>query len=638
MTGLNTPERQQTKTEAPAGPAYRVAESLLFVVLVLVLPLLSLSCSVEPGAVSVAIEWSEAPTQEVWLWTSVKELGQDGTKGKVLALVGPERLEVGGSTSMFLKDVPNGEGRVVVVEVREGPSDNLPVVYYGVSEPFSIVAGKQSYNDAVVVLHTPEADGSIALMFQGEERATVNLGELTSATLVTHSKGAVSLLLSNSLSFDMHQEWSIGQESSKLSCRIVTEESVAWDECEVQGWDLTAGLFPHYDEVTDGRYFIYAKFLDENGYQGATASTSVTLDTEGPELLSSSIVKYGDENQEHALLTVTTDEPLGPDPEGTMLIVLPDVESAPHFSGPAQIGQSTSYQWVTTYDLQGEVSDKLQYTFVAKLRDELGNLGESQQLVDGAGEPLVYQKGCDCTDGLCCDGCYFLPDSVVCEPSSELEYGCPWGTFCGDDLAVRSLSRYCSGSSASCDGGLQAWTVSQECSDPTGCSSEELTCVPTYTCDCPDTIGEEKACNGVDDDCDGAVDENSSFGSPRVDVWSGTGFTGDMESFEFKSGCTFIGDDWANSLKVYLNKDQYVVFRDDSCGSGIEFQCCFKGNGCVQAFDNLSKFAWTGKEVVYQQQYPSEDVTCSDKCDDNPHLGSTVNSIYFSVGSCVWDD
>ena len=94
---------------------------------------------------------------------------------------------------------------------------------------------------------------------------------------------------------------------------------------------------------------------------------------------------------------------------------------------------------------------------------------------------------CECMGGDCCDGCHFLPSTEVCEPQAESQYDCAWGTECGEDVSVRFRDRYCSGSSADCDGGHGSWSapqVADACSDEQSCSPGEASCNEDLDCIC----------------------------------------------------------------------------------------------------------------------------------------------------------
>jgi hypothetical protein len=112
---------------------------------------------------------------------------------------------------------------------------------------------------------------------------------------------------------------------------------------------------------------------------------------------------------------------------------------------------------------------------------------------------------CDCTSGACCDGCNYRPSSYVCDSTYQTDYGCPWGTGCGDDVGVRYKTRKCSGSSSSCNGTISAWgsySTYDNCASTETCTNNDSSCNYTPSCNCDCTSG---AC------CDGCNYRPSSY-------------------------------------------------------------------------------------------------------------------------------
>lgn len=75
---------------------------------------------------------------------------------------------------------------------------------------------------------------------------------------------------------------------------------------------------------------------------------------------------------------------------------------------------------------------------------------------------------CVCDSGTCCDGCYYRDSDHVCDSQFEKDFGCPWGTDCGSNTALRYKIRYCSGESDMCNGEISdwgEWSVFEECHD-----------------------------------------------------------------------------------------------------------------------------------------------------------------------------
>lgn len=72
-----------------------------------------------------------------------------------------------------------------------------------------------------------------------------------------------------------------------------------------------------------------------------------------------------------------------------------------------------------------------------------------------------------CIEGSCCniENKKFRASSYKCKEGVGLEYGCPWGYAPGSDVGIRYQNKYCSGSSADCNGSLKwdEWTINKDC-------------------------------------------------------------------------------------------------------------------------------------------------------------------------------
>ncbi len=82
----------------------------------------------------------------------------------------------------------------------------------------------------------------------------------------------------------------------------------------------------------------------------------------------------------------------------------------------------------------------------------------------------------ECTSGPCCDGGNFRPSSSICD--SWPDYGCAWGTSCGNDVGVNTYTQFCNESSASCDGNIteSGWQVAYICADWQTCAGTSCAC------------------------------------------------------------------------------------------------------------------------------------------------------------------
>ncbi len=85
----------------------------------------------------------------------------------------------------------------------------------------------------------------------------------------------------------------------------------------------------------------------------------------------------------------------------------------------------------------------------------------------------VTPGGCDCSSGVCCNGCGFAFQNTVCKVNDDSEKGCPFGTGCGSKVGIRYRSRVCTGEKAACDenyGPWSAWSVSHTCEANAACT------------------------------------------------------------------------------------------------------------------------------------------------------------------------
>jgi hypothetical protein len=103
----------------------------------------------------------------------------------------------------------------------------------------------------------------------------------------------------------------------------------------------------------------------------------------------------------------------------------------------------------------------------------------SGMICDGGGSCVT---DCECSSGVCCDGCDYRPPSYVCDGQYSIDYGCPDGegnSYPGSDVYKRVKKRYCSGSSSSCTGSISDWfnwVVYDSCSSDEYCTEDDPSC------------------------------------------------------------------------------------------------------------------------------------------------------------------
>jgi len=154
-------------------------------------------------------------------------------------------------------------------------------------------------------------------------------------------------------------------------------------------------------------------------------------------------------------------------------------------------------------------------------------------------------ESCECTSGVCCDGCDYRPSTYVCESNAEVKYVCA-GTDCGDDVYRQKKDRYCDGVSSGCNGSLSSWSspsVYTDCDNTETCSPGSSSCVS-----CLGPAGDIPSCS------DYGVYEGQS-------IVTGTADSGRI-LFQNEDGPTY-KDDWievgVNSVSVN-SETVYDVF------------------------------------------------------------------------------
>jgi hypothetical protein len=344
-------------------------------------------CGSEAGSFTLSITWETPPEGEVWLWVRVEERTDPTAAGAILASAGPEAYTYGSPFSLSLENVTNGDNRYVIAEVREGPNPGLPIVYYGISEPFILASGSNVEVEVPMTMQAPETqavEASVQLQFSGEIRDQVNIDELKHATIVARSVNAHAVFLANDASFSAAAVQIALDETETISCTEIIEDGVSWDLCEITNWDLTAGL---KEETTDEQFTLFVKFLDRYGYESPVYRTSVMLDSQGPLVLMGSLSPSVSRPGQQLYLNVTFHEALAQESDAGELTVQPPFPADTIVEGPVRVGTSTTYLW--TAALASSWGEDESFTFNVTTRDFLGNVSADQSVVDQDGIPLM---------------------------------------------------------------------------------------------------------------------------------------------------------------------------------------------------------------------------------------------------------
>ena len=115
-------------------------------------------CADDPGHFMLTLEWEKEPQDEIIIWVWVEERSDPQVSGNIVAFDGPWRHQPVGWFSMDVGPVPYGSNRVVVVEVRATAEAAAPLLYYGISAPFSLDAGEDTAPEVPVYLKSIAKD------------------------------------------------------------------------------------------------------------------------------------------------------------------------------------------------------------------------------------------------------------------------------------------------------------------------------------------------------------------------------------------------------------------------------------------------------------------------------------------------
>ncbi len=106
----------------------------------------------------------------------------------------------------------------------------------------------------------------------------------------------------------------------------------------------------------------------------------------------------------------------------------------------------------------------------------------------------ITLRVCQCTSGVCCDGCNFSPTTSNCDTLQQWRCS-PSG--CGGNSQVRYATKYCSGTSATCSGSTGPWgsyVTEFECDDDMMCDPSGG-CYSDDSCECNCTSWQNSFCN-----------------------------------------------------------------------------------------------------------------------------------------------
>jgi hypothetical protein len=238
------------------------------------------------GSFSVTFRWATAkPPYDPTIFALGRVMDvSDPQSPTTLRTSGPFPYDEHNDPPNFrFNDVTNGHHRVVEVTYRRGSTESAPVLYYGLSQEFSLWAGRHTRVEVDVnVAPTPRlqpAHGGRVAPISIRPTGDDGFVKDRAVGLVLVTDTAVQAHLSNVLGFPSAH--TVQQDLASLA-PANDPVPAGYHAYELGGWDLEAGLTQRCDDQDACERTVYVRFTDAHGFPSDIASASVVLDTRLP--------------------------------------------------------------------------------------------------------------------------------------------------------------------------------------------------------------------------------------------------------------------------------------------------------------------------------------------------------------------
>jgi len=240
------------------------------------LTLVLVACGTDPGSVSITFAWDgETPPDGLWIHGRVMQANPDSEgMGQIISETeSPQEYVLG--MNLSFPDTRNQDNLAIILEARGDSSLESRVLYYGISDTFSLEAGESVTVDVVVAMvETPDVTSLTIEEAVGPADCPDCYASKETVTLKLEGVGATTVEVANDNDFSVCREtFSVDAPRKDAPKLIVGSEG--WT---VEGWNLDCGL----EDAADGPRSVYVRTFDARGYPSQTISGQTIIDRKPP--------------------------------------------------------------------------------------------------------------------------------------------------------------------------------------------------------------------------------------------------------------------------------------------------------------------------------------------------------------------